>query len=415
MGNTNDPKIKKKSKDDYSYEHKENFVANDLDKNFSRSFTRQFTNPNLINNSKKNFENLKVQYENNNIKNNHTNKNLNINENTDIKKDNNINSTSTNINENFDPSTKENNQNFNNNINNNNNYNNTELNTDSKLSSLSNSKNNIEDNIKKVFIIPKIEYEKTDEKLKYKNTVTSSNQNEFELQTFYRNEKELRSSYIEKLIVKGIMSPKEKENQKSHNSLIIFDWDDTLLPTSFLTKNGVYNENLVLSNTDQEKIKKLENNVYNILYKAIDKGDVFIITNAGPGWVEYSAEKYYPKIVDLLNKIHIISARGEYESKFPNDSKMWKTQAFLNVQKNFDDIVTNIICLGDSIIEMEAGRSLAEKFSEAFIKTIKFRESPKPEELNKQLTLVLDQFQNIYTTIKNLTIRVEKRKGKKDK
>ena len=414
MGNTNDPKIKKKSKDDYSYEHKENFVANDLDKNFSRSFTRKFTNPTLINNSKKNFEKLKEQYENNNIKNNNTNKNLNFNENSDIKKDNNINSPSTNINENFDPSTKENNQNFNNNINNNYNNNNTEQNNVSKLSSLSNSKNNIEDNIKRVFIIPKIEYEKTDENLKYKNTVTSSNQNEYEL-SFYRNEKELRSSYIEKLIVKGIMSPKEKENQKSHNSLIIFDWDDTLLPTSFLTKNGVYNENLVLSNTDQEKIKKLENNVYSILYKALDKGDVFIITNAGPGWVEYSAEKYYPKIVDLLNKIHIISARGEYESKFPNDSKMWKTQAFLNVQKNFDDIVTNIICLGDSIIEMEAGRSLAEKFSEAFIKTIKFRESPKPEELNKQLTLVLDQFQNIYTTIKNLTIRVEKRKGKKDK
>jgi hypothetical protein len=64
---------------------------------------------------------------------------------------------------------------------------------------------------------------------------------------------------------------------------------------------------------------------------------------------------------------------------------------------------------------MEAGKILADKFSEAFIKTIKFRECPKPEELNKQLTLVLEQFSNIYSTIKNLTIRVEKRKGKKDK
>ena len=163
------------------------------------------------------------------------------------------------------------------------------------------------------------------------------------------------------------------------------------------------------------KNKIIKKKCFGILTKALDRGDVFIITNAGPGWVEYSAEKYYPKIMSLLKKIYIISARGEYESKFPNDAKMWKVQAFLKLQKKFDDIVTNIICLGDSIIEIDAGKILADKFSEAFIKTIKFRECPKPEELNKQLNLVLEQFQFIYTTIKNVTIRVEKRKGKKDK
>ena len=43
----------------------------------------------------------------------------------------------------------------------------------------------------------------------------------------------------------------------------------------------------------------------------------------------------------------------EYESKYPNDSRMWKIEAFSNMQKKFDsDLVTNIICLGDSFIEM---------------------------------------------------------------
>ena len=41
---------------------------------------------------------------------------------------------------------------------------------------------------------------------------------------------------------------------------------------------------------------------------------------------------------------------------------------------------------------------------------MKFREEPKIEELNKQLMLVCEQFDYIYKAVKNLTIRVEKKK-----
>ena len=139
-------------------------------------------------------------------------------------------------------------------------------------------------------------------------------------------------------------------------------------------------------------------------------GDIYIITNAGEGWVQFSANKYYPSVVEILNKIKVISARSLYESKYPNDSKKWKIEAFLNIKKNVNnDLITNIICLGDSIFEMEAGRILASKFIHAVIKTIKFRENPKPEELNKQLNNVYNKFNSIYTSSKNLTIRVEKK------
>jgi len=233
-------------------------------------------------------------------------------------------------------------------------------------------------------------------------------QNDYEL-NFYRNGEEIRNSYMSKLICKKVWTPSIKG--KTHNTLILFDWDDTLLCTTFLTKNGVYDENLILTDKEKEKVAKLEFSVLRLLNLAIEKGNVFIITNAGQGWVEYSAEKYYPSVFKVLKKIKIISARGEYERQYPNDSRMWKIQAFLNMQKEFNsNLVTNIICLGDSFIEIEAGHILASKFNQAFIKTVKFRESPKPEELNKQLTLVADQFDSIYKSIKNLTIRVEKKK-----
>ena len=236
----------------------------------------------------------------------------------------------------------------------------------------------------------------------------SINSNEDYELNFYRSGEEIRSSYITKLICKKIWIPSSKN--KTHNSIIIFDWDDTLLCTSYLTKNGLFDDNNQLSLKDKEKISKLEISVYNLLSIALEKGDVFIITNANLGWVEYSAEKYYPSILSLLKNVKIISAREEYEYYFPDDPRMWKIQSFLNMQRMLNlNLVTNIICLGDSFIEIEAGKILASKFNQAYIKTVKFREFPKPDELNKQLNLVLNQFNFIYKSIKNLTIRVEKK------
>ena len=245
-----------------------------------------------------------------------------------------------------------------------------------------------------------------------RNTIHSSCNKEiiqeFEL-NYYRTADNLRYSYIQKLVSKAVFLPKNKP--KTHNSLIIFDWDDTLLPTTFLTQGGIFNDNLILTESEKKKIQKLENSALHLLNMAIEKGEVYIITNAGLGWVEYSAEKFYPNIVEILQKIKIISARGEWEKQYPGDSRKWKIQTFLSLQKELNTkLVTNIVCLGDSLFEIEAGRVLATCFQEAFVKTIKFKEGPKPEELNKQLLLVTNQFNSIYSAIKNLTIRVEKKK-----
>ncbi len=263
--------------------------------------------------------------------------------------------------------------------------------------------------IKKVFKIKPIHEEYNDEELKQ---LSSNNhkleKNDFELH-FYRNSESIRSTYIAKLITKKVWIPEIKS--KTHNSLIIFDWDDTLLCTTFLTPKGYFDENIQLNDKDKQKVQKLEISVLNLLEISVSKGDVYIITNAGPGWVEFSAEKFYPNLRKVLKKIKIISARGVYEKEYPNNSRQWKIQTFLNLQKDLNThLVTNIICCGDSVFEMEAGKILASKFQQAYIKTIKFRESPKPEELNKQLRLVVDQFNGIYSAVKNLTIRVEKKK-----
>jgi len=267
----------------------------------------------------------------------------------------------------------------------------------------------VTNNIKTVFIYSKVNKENsemTNEDSRI-NTL-SMTVNDYEL-NFYRNGNDIRQSYLQKLVSTRVWTPNMKPKQ--HNSIIIFDWDDTLLPTSFLTPGGVFDENIKISSVDNEKLLKLEQAALKLLTDAIEKGKVYIITNAGKGWVEYSAKKFYPSVLPVLEKIKIISARGMYEKIFPGNSRQWKIEAFLNIQKNVNmKLVTNIICVGDSLFEIEAGRILASKFTEAFIKTIKFREAPKLDELLKQLKLVCIQFGSIYSSIKNLTIRVERKK-----
>ena len=281
----------------------------------------------------------------------------------------------------------------------------------------------ITNNIKKVFIDSKRNNSSSEVQLDETNEENNNSENinrertpsistfDYELNIF-RDSEAVRESYISKLISMKIWNPGMKP--KYHNSLIIFDWDDTLLPTSFLTPKGTFSEDIQLSSSDCKKMQQIANYVYDILKESIEKGDVYIITNAGINWVQFSANLFYPNISELLKKIKIISARGEYEKSFPGNLRQWKIQAFLNLLKNVDNkLVTNIICIGDSLFEMEAGRILASNFKEAFIKTIKFREAPKLDELLKQLKLVAQQFGAIYSSIKNLTIRIERKKKEK--
>ena len=192
---------------------------------------------------------------------------------------------------------------------------------------------------------------------------------------------------------------------KKYNTIIIFEWDDTLFPTSFLTPFRIFDENMNLSDNEKNNLLKLEQAALKILTKSVERGEVFIITNAINGWVENSAHRFYPNISQILEKIKIIYAKEKYEKIFPGNAKQWKIEAFSSLQNNFDKkLVTNIICIGDSLFEMEAGKILASKFKQAYIKSIKFKEKPKLDELLEQLESFCAQFDSIYSSIKNIDI-----------
>lgn len=212
--------------------------------------------------------------------------------------------------------------------------------------------------------------------------------------------------------IKKIYNSKNSET----NTITIFDWDDTLFPTTYLMqKIGNSMESLSFSLKEKSKIKELEIKIVKLLTKALEKGIVFIITNSCKGWVERCIKLYYPKLSPLLDDINIISARELYEKEFPDNKEMWKNKTCIELSKYLkidNSIKTNIICFGDSNLEINSAQAFANEFINYTLKTVKFLENPDLFQLFKQIYLIELQFKIIYNFPKNLSISVGKKSNK---
>lgn len=67
------------------------------------------------------------------------------------------------------------------------------------------------------------------------------------------------------------------------------------------------------------QLKALEDAIIKLLSLALTLGNTYIITNAMKGWVEYSSGLWIPGVLQMLEQITVISARSEYEHKFPDN------------------------------------------------------------------------------------------------
>ena len=231
-------------------------------------------------------------------------------------------------------------------------------------------------------------------------------------------------------------------NITNEHTVIIFDWDDTLLCTTFLVQNnlnlGSDDESVQKFKGDFEQIAKIGSE---LLQLAKQKGDVLIVTNSEKDWVELTSSKFIPSIIPYLKDVKIISARSHYESAYPTNPYMWKyleirnilcdrqyiSKSFIadliqshnsinkidlamtvidqNVQReknclfldmnNTLSCKKNIISIGDSIIERICTINLAKIIPNALSKTVKFSDNPTLNQLLKQMQILKDEFEYI--------------------
>jgi hypothetical protein len=192
------------------------------------------------------------------------------------------------------------------------------------------------------------------------------------------------------------------KSEGSSKTVIVFDWDDTLLASSFLSGKGYRLDSEMEKSAEVDsQLRELEQAVSQVLTLAMKFGHVFVVTNAETGWVQLSAQKFMPGLVPLLSKIKVISARSTYEKQHPDSPLKWKFCAFqesLTAIYGFESKChKNVISFGDSHVEREAVRAVTRGLPNAKTKSVKFAERPSMEQLRRQIELVTNCFSYIFS------------------
>jgi hypothetical protein len=174
-------------------------------------------------------------------------------------------------------------------------------------------------------------------------------------------------------------------------NLIIFDWDDTLFPTTWLREQGLLEEEAVITPEQDARLEALADLAALTLETAKRRGGVAIVTNAEQGWVEMSCEAIMPSLQPHLAGVRIVSARSRHEKHGLFAPTTWKCLAFEELVAEFygvfdqSDVALrrNIVSIGDSEYEMEALKWVATG-TDCHAKCLKLMHQPCLEQLIEQ-------------------------------
>lgn len=186
-------------------------------------------------------------------------------------------------------------------------------------------------------------------------------------------------------------------------NLIIFDWDDTLFPTSWTVQNNID----LTKETDHTKymifFAKLDMLIYKLFMNCMKLGKIVIVTHATTRWV-LSSSNILPNTQTLILKhIRIISASELFREKYPDRVASWKAIIFQNLvtQNNVD----NILSLGDADYEF---RALVNLFNQTrIIKCVRFSRSPSFDIICEELENLDNNITSIMVYNGNLEIQFE--------
>ncbi|KAK8793288.1 hypothetical protein WA158_004647 [Blastocystis sp. Blastoise] len=202
-------------------------------------------------------------------------------------------------------------------------------------------------------------------------------------------------------------SPIDMNDSCGANCITIFDWDDTLMPSTWLSDH--VSEEKCFSTEVKHQLQNVEDYVYLVLSQALQLGVVVIVTNSEEGWVEYCCDHFFFRLRSLMSSINIVSARTKYQDIVPLPH-LWKQQAFQDIIGDYKSFLPynasfSIISIGDSTHERNALNNMKSLFHiHGYLKSIKFIDNPSLFQLRRELDYVYTTFRSIIEKPSDLDI-----------
>eukprot|EP00450_Noctiluca_scintillans_P030529 CAMPEP_0194540514 /NCGR_PEP_ID=MMETSP0253-20130528/80736_1 /TAXON_ID=2966 /ORGANISM="Noctiluca scintillans" /LENGTH=242 /DNA_ID=CAMNT_0039386889 /DNA_START=61 /DNA_END=786 /DNA_ORIENTATION=- len=172
---------------------------------------------------------------------------------------------------------------------------------------------------------------------------------------------------------------------------MIFDWDDTVLPSTWVQEQGLrLDATAPISSQQQRELSDVARHAATLLSLAKQHGTVILVTNAERGWIELSCRKFLPALYPTLESVKLLSARSLYERPGLPSPSDWKLLAFESEMRRIFKPHTrrNILSFGDSLHEREAVLQATARVPKCTVKSLKFVERPRIEELTRQHRLM---------------------------
>lgn len=186
----------------------------------------------------------------------------------------------------------------------------------------------------------------------------------------------------------------------SYRQIVYLDWDDSCLCTTALSKNSytIFDPAPDPNSEFGIKLKKQEEALKCFLECEMKRSKIVIVTNAEEGWVQHSARHYYPNILDLLQRIDIISARSTYEAKYPKDPVLWKYLAFsIDFGRNkTKHKIETVVSVGDGFYELKAIFNFRDDNDDVIVHSIKLIEQPTVDILTTELSFISNTLPFLY-------------------
>mmetsp|Transcript_12218 Transcript_12218/g.36298 ORF Transcript_12218/g.36298 Transcript_12218/m.36298 type:complete len:285 (+) Transcript_12218:66-920(+) len=187
-------------------------------------------------------------------------------------------------------------------------------------------------------------------------------------------------------------------------TVLILDWDDTVLPSTWVNRQGLrLDEGSQVSAWQRQQLAEVAEVAAKTIRIAKQYGTVVLVTNAERGWIELSCQKFMPTLVPSLENLKVVSARTTYESAECPAPVDWKIHAFDNETRRlygWDTMVDpdqrkNMLSMGDGVHEREALLQVSSVLPNCRSKSLKFVERPDIAQISKQLSLVTSCFDRI--------------------